>query len=152
MRPSPHSTSAVERPLRLIGRLRPNARAGADIEKGLAAVECLAPFGAGEAVVVARAYLLAIAAADSTLAVIERTSALRQWGVGARRRVGVLACRAGASQWDAGQVATLLERAAEAGLAGVAVTGAPEALEAFEGAGEIADRMGLFLLTREGRP
>jgi DUF1009 family protein len=134
----------------VIGRLRPNARASADIEKGLAAVECLSPFGAGQAVVVARAYLLAIAAADSTAAVLERTSALRQWGVGARRRVGVLACRTDAMERDA--VAALLERAATAGLAGVAVTGAPSTVAAFEGAGERADRHGLFLLTRRKSP
>jgi len=167
--PSPHSSGAPparrggesgwhkwggrpDHPLRLVGRLRPNARTGADVEKGLAAVRCLAPFGAGEAVVVARAYLLAIAAAEPTLAVLERTRALRQWGVGARRRVGVLVCRADASPWDAGRVASLLERAAEAGLSGVAVTGAPEALEAFAGAGGLADRHGLFLLSREGHP
>jgi DUF1009 family protein len=132
--------------------LRPSSRANGDIEKGLAAVECLSPFGAGQAVVVARAYLLAIAAAESTLAVLERTRALRQWGVGAKRRVGVLTCRAGTSEWDAAQVASLLDQAAAAGLAGIAVTGAPEALAAFDSAGGLADRHGLFLLTREERP
>jgi DUF1009 family protein len=101
---------------------------------------------------VARAYLLAIAAADSALAVIERTRALRQWGVGANRRVGVLACRARPSEWDAAQVALLLDRAAAARLAGVVVTGAPETLAAFERAGGLADRHGLFLVTRGERP
>ncbi len=148
LRPTPRSLH----PLRVVGRLRPNVRAGADIEKGLAAAACLAPFGAGQAVVVARAYLLAIAAADSTSAVLERTRALRQWGVGAKRRVGVLACRADASRWDSAQVASLLDRAAAAGLAGIAVTGAPDALAAFEGAGGLADQHGLFLLTRGEGP
>jgi lipid-A-disaccharide synthase len=140
------------RPPRVVGRLRPSARATADIEKGLVAVACLAPFAAGHAVVVSRAYLLAIAAAEPTLAVLERIRALRQWGVGARRRVGVLACRAGASQWDPTAVASLLESAAAAGLAGIAVAGAPEVLAAFDGAGELADRHALFLLTRGERP
>jgi DUF1009 family protein len=133
----------------VVGQLRPNARAGGDIEKGLAAVACLAPFGAGEAVVVARAHLLAIAAAEPTLALLERVRALRQWGIGAKRRVGVLVCRAGALQWDAGQAAALLERAAAAGLAGVAVAGVPDALAAFRSAGGLADRHGLFLAVRE---
>jgi UDP-2,3-diacylglucosamine hydrolase len=150
--PSPRSTSAVERPLWIVGRLHPNARANGDVGKALAAVECLSPFGAGQAVVVARAYLLAIAAADSALAVLERTRALRQWGVGAKRRVGVLACRARPSEWDATQVALLLDRAAAAGLAGVAVTGVPGTLAAFERAGGLADRHGLFLVTRGERP
>jgi DUF1009 family protein len=152
LRPLPHSTSAFDGRLRLVGRLRPNARADADIEKGFTAVACLSPFGAGQVVVVARAYLLAIAAADSAFAVLERTRALRQWGVGARRRVGVLTCRAGASGCDAAHVASLLDRAAAAGLVGIAVTGTPEALAAFEDAGALADRLGLFLLTREERP
>jgi lipid-A-disaccharide synthase len=133
----------------VVGRLRPNGRASGDIEKGLAAAQCLAPFGAGDAVVVARAYLLAIAAAEPPSAVLERTRALRQWGVGARRRVGVLVCRAGASQWDAAGATSLLESAAAAGLAGVAVTGMPDALVAFASAGGLADRHGLFLVTRE---
>jgi hypothetical protein len=49
-------------------------------------------------------------------------------------------------------VASLLDRAAAAGLVGIAVTGTPEALAAFEDAGALADRLGLFLLTREERP
>jgi DUF1009 family protein len=140
------------RTLRVIGRPRPNRRASADIEKGLVAIECLSRFDTGQAVVVARAYILAIAAAETTLAVLERTRALRQWGVGAKRRIGVLACRVGASEWDAVSVEALLDRAAAAGLAGVAVTGAPEALAAFEGAGGLADRHGLFLAMRGERP
>jgi hypothetical protein len=64
----------------------------------------------------------------------------------------VLTCRAGVSEWDAAQVASLLDRAAAAGLAGIVVTGAPGTLAAFEGAGGLADRHGLFLLTREEPP
>jgi DUF1009 family protein len=99
-------------------------------------------------VVVSRAYVLAIAAADSALDILERTRGLRQWGVGARRRIGVLACRADAQEWDAAAVAALLDRAAAAGLAGVAVAGTPPALVAFEGAGAQADRHSLFLTIR----
>jgi DUF1009 family protein len=135
-------------PLRVVGRLRPNDSAHTDIERGFAAIERLAPFQTGHAVVVTRAYVLAIAAEESTSAMLERTRALRQWGVGARRRVGALACRAAASEGGPGYAATLLDQAAAAGLAGVAVTGTPEALAAFESAGEVADRHGLFLVVR----
>jgi DUF1009 family protein len=131
-----------------VGGPQPDARASDDIEKGLAAVTRLAPFETGRAVVVARSYILAIAAAETALAMLERTRALRQWGVGAKRRVGVLACRVSAGEWDAAGVEALLDRAAAAGLAGVAVAGPPEALAAFDGAGEPADRHGLFLVTR----
>jgi DUF1009 family protein len=127
----------------------PDARAEADIEKGLAAIECLSPFAVGRAVVVARGYILAIAAAEPALAMLERTRALRQWGVGAKQRVGVAACRAGVSEWDEASAAALLARAAAAGLVGIAVTGPPAALAAFEGAGATADRQELFLALRE---
>ncbi|HEY1246151.1 MAG TPA: UDP-2,3-diacylglucosamine diphosphatase LpxI [Hyphomicrobiaceae bacterium] len=134
--------------VRVAGGLRPSPRDAASIEKGLAAVARLAPFQTGRAVVVARAYILAIAAAETTLAMLERTRALRQWGVGAKRRVGVLVCRASPAEWDAGGVEALLDRAASAGLAGVAVAGPPAALTVFDGAGGVADRHGLFLVTR----
>jgi DUF1009 family protein len=136
---------------RVVSRSVPDARAEADIEKGLAAIERLSPFGAGRAVVVARGYILAIAAAEPAFAMLERTRALRQWGVGARRRLGVLACRACGSEWDETAVATLLDRAAAAGLAGIAVTGPPAALAGFASAGAAADRHGLFLATTEER-
>jgi DUF1009 family protein len=135
-------------PIRTVGRLQPDPRAEGDIDKGFAAVARLAPFDTGRAVVVSRAYVLAIAAADSALDILERTRGLRQWGVGARRRIGVLACRAEAQEWDPAAVAALLDRAAAAGLAGVAVAGTPPALVAFEGAGAQADRHGLFLTIR----
>jgi lipid-A-disaccharide synthase len=138
--------------VRVIGRLRPEGRAETDIEKGLAAIRRLAPFGTGKAVIVSRAYILAIAAAEPTLAMLERTRALRQWGVGAKRRVGVLVCRAEASEWDAAGIAALLERAAAAGLAGVAVTGPAAALAVVEGAGGTAEQHGLFLATRGEQP
>jgi DUF1009 family protein len=148
--PQVADASAAHGAVRVAGRLGPNARAEADIEKGLAVIERLAPFDTGKAVVVSRAYILAIAAAETTSAMLERTRALRQWGVGAKRRVGVLAYRTSAAEWDAASVETLLDRAAAAGLAGVAVTGRPAALAAFEaeGAIDIADGQGLFLVTR----
>jgi len=135
-----------------VGALQPDARAAADIEKGLAAIERLAPFETGKAVVVARAYILAIAAAESVFAMLERTRALRQWGVGAKRRVGVVACRAGRAEWDAASVAQLLERAAAQGLAGVAVAGPVAALAPFVESGGLAGRHGLVLATREEQP
>jgi DUF1009 family protein len=95
---------------------------------------------------------LAIAAVESTLDLLDRTRALRQWGVGAKRRTGVLTYRADAQDWDAAGVATLLDKAAAAGLAGVAVTGTPQALAHFESAGALADRHGLFLATRREHP
>lgn len=98
----------------------------------------------------ARAYILAIAAGETTLAMLERTRALRQWGVGARRRVGVLVCRAGVQEGELAEPAALLDRAAAQGLAGLAVTGPAATLAAFADAAPLADRHGLFLVTCGG--
>jgi DUF1009 family protein len=145
--PAPAAPAAV----RVVGREQPNRRDAADIEKGFAAVERLAPFDTGKAAVVARAYILAIAAGEPASEMLDRTRTLRQWGVGAKRRIGMLAYRAGSEDGDARQVQALLDRAAAQGLAGVAVTGAPQALAAFESAAAIADRHGLVLVTRGSR-
>jgi DUF1009 family protein len=102
--------------------------------------------------VVSRAYILAVAAAESPIAMLERVRALRQWGVGAKRRIGVLAARADGGEWDAAKIAALLGRAAAAGLAGIAVTGPAAALMAFARAGDAADRHELFLALTEARP
>jgi DUF1009 family protein len=135
-----------------VGGLQPDERAAADMEKGRAAIERLARFDTGKAVVVSRAYILSIAAADSVFDMLERTRALRQWGVGARRRVGVAVCRADAAEWDAASVARLLDKAASAGLVAVAVTGPAAALAPFADAGGLADRHDLVLATREEHP
>jgi DUF1009 family protein len=139
--------------IRVVGSVRPDPRALADMEKGVAAVVLLAPFDAGKAVVVARAYVLAIAASEPALALLERVRALRQWGVGARRRIGVLVCQAGADGTrTAASLEKLLEAAAAAGLAGIAITGPSAQLAAFDRAGAVADRLGLFLVMRETQP
>jgi DUF1009 family protein len=138
--------------IRIAGGLQPDARAMADMEKGFAAIEVLAPFATGKAAVVSRAYVLCIAAADSAFDMLERTRALRQWGVGAKRRIGVAVCRAAPGEWDAGRAETLLDKAAAAGLAGFAVTGVAAALPPFAEARDLADRHGLVLATREEHP
>jgi DUF1009 family protein len=138
--------------IRIIGQLQPDRRAEADIAKGLAAIGRLARFATGRAVVVSRAYILAVAAAEATSAMLERTRALRQWGVGAKRRVGVLTVHVDTPDSDAQAVAVLIEQAAAQGLAGIAVSGPPVALAAFEAAGALADRNGLFLALRGEHP
>jgi DUF1009 family protein len=148
MAPTPPPAPAEPAAVRVVGREQPNRRDATDIEKGLAVVERLAPFDTGKAAVVARAYILAIAAGEPASEMLDRTRALRQWGVGANRRVGVLAYRAGSEDGDGAHVQALLDRAAAQGLAGVAVAGPPQALAAFERAGPIADRHGLVLVTR----
>jgi DUF1009 family protein len=139
---------------RVMGRLRPGRRDAADIQRGLAAVERLAPFGTGQAVVVMSAYLVALAAAESVTAMLERVRALRPWGIAERRRRGVLVCRGGlvcrgrhdAAERD--QLRHLLALASAQDLAGIALTGPPAALAGAEELGpRLADAQGLFLVT-----
>jgi DUF1009 family protein len=136
-------------------RLRPSRRDFADIKKGLEAIERLSAFDTGHAVVVTRAYILAIAAGETTLAMLDRTRALRQWGIGAKRRRGVLVCRAGKQEGEA-EFDALINQAAAQGLAGLAV-GPSSVFWSAEHA-RLADRHGVFLAdwshrrqTRAGR-
>ena len=61
----------------------------------------LAPYRTGASVVVARAYILAVEAAEGVSELLQRVGALRQWGVRRRHRVGVLVRRVEAEE-DAG--------------------------------------------------
>jgi lipid-A-disaccharide synthase len=140
---------AAARSGRVIGRVQPSRRDAADIEMGLAVVERLLAFDTGAATVVARAYILAIEAAEGLLPMLERVSGLRQWGVKAKRRIGVLVRRAGAADRDDVPVAALFAKAAAQGLAGIAVTGPGPALAPYEGAARLADGAGLFLVLCE---
>jgi lipid-A-disaccharide synthase len=141
-----HSVGPTYGAGRVMGRVRPSARNRADIAKGLAAVERLARFDTGGAVVVARAYILAFAAAESASAMLARVRALRQWGVRGKRRLGVLVCRADQAA-DASTLAALCEQAAAQGLSGIVVTGTAEALAPYEDLAPHADARGLFLVT-----
>jgi len=130
----------------VIGRLQPNRRDAVDIEKGLAAVTGLAPYNTGASAVVARAYILAVQAAEGVSEMLQRVGALRQWGVRRKHRVGVLVRRIEADE-DAGAVERLLAEAAGQGLAGVAVAGTSEALASYGNAARIADAHGVFLVS-----
>ena len=134
---------------RVIGRLQPSRRDATDIETGLAAVERLAAFDTGAATVVARAYILAIEAAEGLLPMLQRVSGLRQWGVNAKRRLGVLVRRVGPDDPDTLPLEALFQQAAAQGLAGIAVTGPAAALAAYESAARLADGAGLFLVVCE---
>ena len=134
---------------RVIGRLRPRRRDAEDIERGLAAVECLAPFATGSGAVVVRHYVRAIEAAEGADAMLERAAALRrQWGL-RWRKVGVFVRRAADTDQYGSALAALFELASSQELAGIAVTGPAHALAAYEDAGRLADDLGLFLVLCE---
>jgi DUF1009 family protein len=134
---------------RVVGRLRPSRRDTDDIERGLAAVECLAPFATGRGVVVVRHYVRAIEAAEGAKAMLERAAALRrQWGL-RWRKVGVFVRRVEKTDAYGSALAALFEQASSQELAGIAVTGPAHALSAYEEAGRLADDLGLFLVLCE---
>jgi len=125
-------------------RVKPSRHDLADMSKAMTAVEHLSAFDTGHAVVVVRAYILAVAAGETTLAMLGRTRSLRQWGIGAKHRRGVLACRLSEPDGAAIDPGALIDQAAAQGLAGVAVLGP---------GGEVhmdylshADRHGLFVI------
>jgi len=131
---------------RVVGRARPSTRDRTDIASGVAAVARLGRFDTGSAVVVARAHILAFAAAEPATAMLERVGSLRQWGTSGKRRVGVLVCRADDAA-DAQTLQHVVEAAARQGLAGIAVAGRSEALAPYEELSRLADAQGLFLVT-----
>ncbi|KAB2917051.1 MAG: DUF1009 domain-containing protein [Hyphomicrobiaceae bacterium] len=146
--PRPSSEGApLGKLVRVIGRHRPGRRDAADIGKGLAVCASLAPFATGGAVVVSRAYILAIEAGEGVPAMLERVGALRQWGLKGKRRVGVLVRRIDAAGGDGPDLRALLGLAAAQGLAGVAAVGPAAAVAAYEGAARLADELGLFVVT-----
>jgi DUF1009 family protein len=131
---------------RVIGRLQPGQRDRRDMVQGLAAVECLAAYATGHAAVVMSAYIVAIAAAEPVTSMIERVRALRQWGIGERRRRGVLVCRADALFGSA--MPKVFSLAAAHGLAGLVVVGTPDDVALLETEGPaLADGESLFLVT-----
>jgi DUF1009 family protein len=142
----------IRQPLRevtgkLVARRQPSPRDRTDAALGLAAEERLAAYGAGHAVVVMSSYVVAIAAAETVASLLERVRALRQWGIGERRRRGVLVYRA-AHALPEGGLPVLFAIAAAQGLAGLAVVGGADALVPFEEEGPaLADAAGLFLIT-----
>ena len=144
MAATPDAAPASSRQGRLMSRRSPGRRDRRDLDIGLGVVDRLAPFRTGAAVVVSRAYILAVAAQEAPAAMLERVGALRQWGARGKRRVGVLVCRADQPA-DAAQVREICAQATRQGLAGIAVTGAPYVMDACEDAWRGAGVGDLFL-------
>ncbi|MDX2289517.1 MAG: UDP-2,3-diacylglucosamine diphosphatase LpxI [Hyphomicrobiaceae bacterium] len=143
-------TETASRPTAAIGRVRQLGRRriakadAADILKSGMVIVTLEPYGAGRAVVVVAGHVLAVEAGEGAIPVIERAAILQQWG---RRRWR----RAGAAVVSVGRDATpdVLERARDAGLAGVAVVLKPFAASVPQSTIELADRLGLFIAAYE---
>ncbi|MCX5493432.1 UDP-2,3-diacylglucosamine diphosphatase LpxI [Kaistia dalseonensis] len=135
----------------VLGRIQPSAAELDDARLGMDVIRQLGPFDIGQGVVVARRHVLAVEAAEGTDLMLERCRALRSSGrVKLAERAGVLVKAPKPSQdrrMDLPSVGIkTIERAAEAGLAGVAVeAGGVIAVES-EAMIKLADKHGLFLV------
>jgi UDP-2,3-diacylglucosamine hydrolase len=139
-----------------LGRIQPSERDRADIAVALKVIAALGPFDVGQAAVVAANHVLAVEAAEGTDNLLVRLVGLRQQGrIVAPRGTGVLvkAPKPGQDRrFDLPSIGPrTVEKAAAAGLAGIAVmAGGTIMAEAAETAA-IADREKLFLIgVREG--
>jgi DUF1009 family protein len=130
---------------RVIGVRHPNRRDRLDLEQGVAAVEALAAVAVNAAVVVVRSHVLAIEPHEGEAAMLERVSALRQWGLGGKRRAGVFVCRAQPSHRRE-EIMAMFDQASAQRLAGVAVIGSASLTERYEMGVRLADELEIFLV------
>jgi DUF1009 family protein len=125
-----------------LGWIGARARHQADIARGAAVVAALAPFHAGQAVVVVRRHVLAVEAGEGVAEMLERASRLKQWGrATARRRSGVVVLA------DARDLSReFVQKVARAGFDGIAVMDGVYAQEHVRNAVQCADHEGLFVM------
>lgn len=105
---------------------KPSKTDKADIAVGLKVIGALGALDVGQATVVAHQYVLAVEAAEGTDLMLERCKDLNKWGKsGSRKRSGVLVKCAKPGQERRIDLPTVgpdtIARAAEAGLAGIAI-------------------------------
>ena len=138
-------------PENAIGRVQPSEQDRADIALGLDYLKAAGPFDIGQAVVVANRHIVAVEAIEGTDEMLARIADLRASGrMRARAGTGVLVKAPKPNQdrrFDLPSIGPVTaERAASAGLAGIAViAGAPIIAEP-ERLIEIANRAGIFVV------
>lgn len=122
-----------------------------DIEVGLRVINALGALDVGQAAVVAHKYVLAVEAAEGTDKMLERCGDLNKWGKsGSRRRSGVLVKCAKPGQERRIDLPTVgpetVRRAAEAGLAGIALAANDVLIVNREEFVHEADASGMFVV------
>lgn len=160
-RDPPHADVAVARSWRrtqlpsrhgtMLGRRAPNAADSRDACIAAEVMRRLQPFGTGQAAVVVREHVLAVAAAEGPIAMAKRIAVLRQWGRGRTGR-GALAVAFDAALNDPSHLMAMIENLDGAGLAGVAIvlSGVASAQDCrIAAAVALADKLGLFLIALE---
>jgi DUF1009 family protein len=137
-----------------LGKVAPGTDHRADIVKGAALIEALGPFDAGQGTVIRQGFVLAIEAAEGTDAMLDRCTALPADMKGFEpgqegRRLGVLIKMPKPGQELRVDLPTIgvptVERAAKAGLGGIAVAAGQALIVDREGVSAAADRLGIFV-------
>ncbi|MEJ2227793.1 MAG: UDP-2,3-diacylglucosamine diphosphatase LpxI [Alphaproteobacteria bacterium] len=135
-------------PLGALGAVQPTAEHESDIARGQALLRATAQFDVGQAVVVARGYVLAVEAAEGTDEMLKRCGGLRQWGRKGRSGVLVKLPKAGQEmRVDMPAIgANTVENVAAAGLAGIAVASGQVIVADLEETVRLADKHGVFVV------
>jgi DUF1009 family protein len=139
-------------PIGALGRLRPAPAAEDDIGRGFALLAAMSAFDVGQAAVVAGRRVLAVEAAEGTDAMLDRVAAMRESG-----RIAALPAGAGVlvkapkrrqdRRFDLPSIGPdTITRAAQAGLAGIAVIAGATIVAEPQRLVEAADRAGLFIV------
>jgi DUF1009 family protein len=134
-----------------LGAREPAANDRADIARGLALLAATSPFDIGQAVVVADNQVLSVEGPEGTDQALARVAQLRREGrIQSPRGRGVLVKSAKIGQDQRFDLPTIgpqtVERAAEAGLAGVAVVAGSTIVAEPERIASTADRAGIFVI------
>jgi DUF1009 family protein len=138
-------------PAGALGSRQPTARDHADIARGLAVLQATGPFDIGQAVVVADNRVLALEAAEGTDQMLSRLADLRASGhVHSPARVGVLVKAPKPGQDRRLDLPSIgpqtVERAARAGLAGIAVVAGSSVVAEPQKIAAAAEKAGLFVV------
>jgi len=134
-----------------LGDKVPSAEDRADIEAAFRVVGALGRLDVGQAVVVVKGHVLAVEAAEGTDAMLARCAELRELGRARRRtRTGVLVKAPKPGQEERVDLPTIgpdtVNKAAAAGLAGIAVAAGQVLMAERAATIEAANQHGLFLL------
>lgn len=133
----------------IIGKKKPTPEELADVEIGEKVVRELGRLDVGQAAVVAKGYVLAVEAAEGTDAMLDRCAELRKSGR-ARGRTGVLVKGPKPGQEERIDMPTIgpatVQKAAAAGLAGIAVAGGRVLMAERAATIDAADQNDIFLL------
>jgi DUF1009 family protein len=134
-----------------LGDKAPSAEDRADIEAAFRVVGALGRLDVGQAVVVVKGHVLAVEAAEGTDAMLARCAELRELGRARRRtRAGVLVKAPKPGQEERVDLPTIgpdtVNKAAAAGLAGIAVAAGQVLMAERAATIEAANQHGLFLL------